>query len=56
MCRTLPKQIQTITSEASNDWFLGIITNSNSCNLWNVTVLLNGKTVELKLETGADAC
>jgi len=54
MCKTLPKQIQIVTFKAPNDQFLGVITNSSSCNLWNVTVLLNGKAVEFKLDTGAD--
>ena len=40
MCRTIPRQVQTITSEASEDKFLGVITDSNGCNIWNVTVLL----------------
>ena len=42
MCRTIPRQVQTITSEASEEQFLGEITDSNGCNVWNVTVLLNG--------------
>lgn len=54
MCRTIPRQVQTITSEASEDQFLGVITDSNGCNIWNVTVLLNGNAVEFKLDTGAD--
>ena len=32
-----------LTSEVSNGQFLGVITNSNSFNLWNVDVLLNRK-------------
>ena len=51
MCRTIPRQVQTITSE---EQFLGEITDSNGCNIWNVTVLLNGNAVEFKLDTGAD--
>ena len=54
MCRTLPKQVCTVTSEVSNDPFLGVVTTPNSCNLCNVTVLLNGNAVEFKLDTGAD--
>ena len=59
MCRTLPKQsIQSITSEVSDrfsDQFLGVVTDStNHSNLWNATVMLNGKAVEFKLDTGAD--
>ena len=54
MCRTLPKQVRAVTSEVSNDQFLGVVTTPNSCNLWNVTVLLNGNAVEFKLDTGAD--
>lgn len=59
MCRTLPKQsIQSITSEVSEGFsnqFLGVVTDStNHSNLWNATVMLNGKAVEFKLDTGAD--
>ena len=59
MCRTLPKQsIQSITSEVPegfSDQFLGVVTDStNHSNLWNATVMLNGKAVEFKLDTGAN--
>ena len=54
MCRTFLKQVQAVTSEASNDQFLGVVTSSKSHNLWNVTVMVNGNAVEFKLDTGAD--
>jgi len=50
----LTKLVQAVTSDVSNDQFLGVVTTPNSCNLWDVTVLLNGNAVELNLGTGAD--
>ena len=47
MCRTIPRQVQTITSETSEDQFLGEITDSNGCNIWNVTVLPNSDNVTI---------
>ena len=43
-------EVQKETEEA----FLGTVQNSENTNPWAITLLVNGKPVEFKIDTGAD--
>ena len=47
------RDVGEIQKETKED-FLGMVQNCENTNPWIITLLVNGKEVEFKLDTGAD--
>lgn len=53
LCRTR-EEVRTVETDRDDGAFMGTVEQSNSSNPWSITLQVNGKPVEFKINTGAD--